>query len=290
MDMIYEIRRRYLVQKQTVTDIAKDMGLSRPTIRKHILTVDEPKYKRVQTAAPKFDPFKSQLTQWLFEDSKLTRSRCRNGQRLYECLQVIGYSGAYDSMQRFVKHWKSSNHGPKLSDAFVPLLFLPSNACQFDWSQEEVELGGVLQKIKVAHFRLAYSRQMFPREMQEIVLDAHICAFAFFGGVLTRLIYDNLKAVVDTLYSGKKRQFNRRFLTMANHYLFEPVAFTSASGWEKGQVENQVGNIREWLFTPLARFASFVELNDSLASRCKELAQRKHPTQGQRTIAECFAE
>ena len=46
MDMIYEIRRRYLVQKQTVTDIAKDMGLSRPTVRKHINTVEEPQYQR----------------------------------------------------------------------------------------------------------------------------------------------------------------------------------------------------------------------------------------------------
>ena len=150
MDMIYEIRRRYLVQKQTITAIAKDMGLSRPTVRKHILTVDEPKYKRDQTAAPKFDPFKAQLTQWLVEDAKLTRSRRRSGHRLFEGLQIIGYSGAYDSVQRFVKHWKSSNHGPKLSDAFVPLLFLPGDACQFDWSQEEVELGGVLQKIKPA--------------------------------------------------------------------------------------------------------------------------------------------
>ena len=63
MDMIYEIRRRYLVQKQTITAIAKDMGLSPPTVRKHIFTVDEPKYKRDQTVAPKFDPFKAQLTQ-----------------------------------------------------------------------------------------------------------------------------------------------------------------------------------------------------------------------------------
>jgi transposase len=294
MDMIYEIRRRYLVQKQTITDIAKDMGLSRPTVRKHILTVDEPKYKREQPASPKFGPFEAQLTQWLVEDAKLTRSRRRNGQRLYECLQAVGYEGAYDSVQRFVRRWKSRNHSPKLSDAFVPLLFLPGDACQFDWSQEEVELGGVLQKIKVAHFRLTYSRQMFvvayPREIQEMVLDAHVRAFAFFGGVPARLIYDNLKAVVDTVYSGKERQFNRRFLTMANHYLFEPVACTPASGWEKGQVENQVGNIREWLFTPLARFASFAELNAWLATRCRELAQRKHPTQRQRTIAECFAD
>lgn len=105
-----------------------------------------------------------------------------------------------------------------------------------------------------------------------------------------RLIYNNLKTVVDAVFTGKERKFNRRFLCLANHYLFEPVACTPASGWEKGQVENQVGNVREWLFTPLARFASFAELNDRLATRCRELAQRSHPTQSQRTIAACFAD
>ena len=157
-----------------------------------------------------------------------------------------------------------------------------------------MEIGGVLQKIKVAHFRLSYSRQMFvvayPRETQEMVLDAHNRAFQFFGGVPARLIYDNLKTVVDAVYAGKTRKFNRRFLTLANHYLFEPVACTPASGWEKGQVENQVGNIREWLFTPLARFATFAQMNDWLAVRCTELAQRKHPTQRHRSIAQCFAD
>ena len=182
--------------------------------------------------------------------------------------------------------------GPKLNEAFVPMLFQPGDACQFDWSQEQVELNGIIQTIKVAHFRMAYSRQMFvvayPRETQEMVLDAHNRAFAFFGGVPARLIYDNLKTVVDAVFTGKDRQFNRRFLTLANHYLFEPVACTPASGWEKGQVENQVGNVREWLFTPLARFASFTELNNWLSTRSRELAQRNHPLQTLRTIAACF--
>jgi hypothetical protein len=151
-----------------------------------------------------------------------------------------------------------------------------------------------MQTIKVAHFRLAYSRQMFlvayPREAQEMVLDAHNRAFSFFGGVPARMIYDNLKAVVDAILVGKERQFNRRFLALANHYLFEPVACTPASGWEKGQIENQVGNVREWLFTPLARFASFAALNDWLAIRCRELSERKHPAEAGHTIAECFAQ
>jgi len=294
MDIIYEIRRRHLVQKQSITDIARDMNLSRPTVRKHLATVAEPKYQRVQPIAPKLGQFEAQLTTWLVEEAKLTKSRRRSAQRLFEGLQALGYSGAYDSVQRFVHRWKSSHQCPKITEAFVPLIFLPGDACQFDWSQEQVELGGVLQHIKVAHFRMAYSRQMFvvayPREQQEMVLDAHSRAFLFFGGVPARLIYDNLKTVVDTVYAGKERQFNRRFLTLANHYLFEPVACTPASGWEKGQVENQVGNVREWLFTPLARFASFVELNAWLAIRCQELAQRNHPVQSERTIAACFAD
>jgi transposase len=294
MDIIFEIRRRHLVQKQSISAIAREMGLSRPTVRKHIKTVEEPKYERVQPIAPKLGEFEVQLTQWLEEESKLARPRRRTAHRLYEGLKEMGYGGAYDSVQRFVKQWKSENRGPKLTEAFVPLEFVAGDACQFDWSHEQVELNGILQTIKVAHFRLSYSRQMFvvayPRETQEMVLEAHSRAFAFFGGVPARLIYDNLKTVVDAIFVGKERKFNLRFLCLANHYLFDPVACTPASGWEKGQVENQVGNVREWLFTPLARFASFVDLNNWLMSRCQELAQRSHPTQSERTIAACFAQ
>jgi hypothetical protein len=123
-----------------------------------------------------------------------------------------------------------------------------------------------------------------------MVLDAHIRAFAYFGGVPKRMMYDNLKTVVDAIFVGKERQFNRRFLTLASHYLFEPVACTPESGWEKGQVENQVGNVREWLFTPTPKFSCFDDLNAWLVLRCKELAGRRHPEQTERTIADCFAE
>ena len=53
-----------------------------------------------------------------------------------------------------------------------------------------------------------------------------------------------MKTAVDAVFAGKARRFNRRFEQMCSHYLIEPVACTPASGWEKGQVENQVGNVR----------------------------------------------
>jgi len=100
------------------------------------------------------------------------------------------------------------------------------------------------------------------------------------------MAYDNLKTVVDAIFAGKERRFNRRFLALANHYPFEPVACTSESGWEKGQV----GNIREWLFTPTSKFQGFTEFNAWLAMRCRGLAGRRHPQQTARTIDECFVE
>jgi transposase len=294
MDHIAEIRRRHFISGENISEIAKSLNLSRPTVRKALQAETEPVYQRQVQPTPKLGDFKEQLTDWLVFDSKLPKRRRRTAQRLFECLQVEGYQGSYGPVQRFVLGWKrESGKQPVAKQAFVPLVFPAGETCQFDWSYEYVMLGGVLQTIKVAHFRLSYSRKMFlvayPRETQEMVLDAHIKAFAYFGGVPKRIIYDNLKTVVDAIFVGKERQFNRRFLTLANHYLFEPVACTPESGWEKGQVENQVGNVREWLFTPTPRFLGFVELNAWLALRCKELAGRKHPEQTGRTVADCFA-
>lgn len=294
MELIAEIRRRHLVSKESISSIARDLKLSRPTVRKHLRSIEPPLYARQSPPAPKLGCFQSVLEAWLKTQRHLPRAQRRTARRLFEGLQAEGYDGAYDSVQRFVKAWKVEHIGANSQQAFVPLVFAPGEVCQFDWSHEHVELGGVMHTIKVAHFRLTHSRQMFvaayPRETQEMVFDAHNRAFAFFGGVPLRMVYDNLKAVVETIFSGKERQFNRRFMALANHYLFEPVACTPASGWEKGQVENQVGNIREWLFTPLVRFADFDALNDWLTLRCRELAQRKHPTMSERTIAEVFAE
>ena len=62
-----------------------------------------------------------------------------------------------------------------------------------------------------------------------------------------------MKTAVDAILVGKERVYNRRFLQMCGHYLVEPVACTPASGWEKGQVENQVGTVRQRFFSPRVR-------------------------------------
>jgi len=188
--------------------------------------------------------------------------------------------------------WRQAR-GNETAQAYVPLSFAPGEAYQFDWSHEIVLMNRLPVTVKVAHVRLCHSRMPFvrayPRESQEMVFDAHARAFEFYRGACTRGIYDNMKTAVESVFIGKDRQFNRRFLQMCGHYLVEPTACTPASGWEKGQVENQVGNLRERLFTPRLRVTSYDELNAWLLDRCVAYAKaNRHPELADQTIWQVF--
>jgi transposase len=211
--------------------------------------------------------------------------------RIFEELRGLGYKGSYDAVRRYAKAWRVA-HGAATTAAYVPLRFAPGEADQLDWSHEVVLIGGTTVTVTVAHVRLCHSRMLFvrayPRETQEMVFDAPNRAFAFFRGTCTRGIYDNLKTAVDAGFLGKDRRFNRRFLRMCGHYLVEPVAGTAA-GWEKGQVEHQVGLVCERFCTPRLRVASYDELNAWRLDRCIAYAKaHNHPERGDRTIWEVF--
>ncbi len=77
-----------------------------------------------------------------------------------------------------------------------------------------------------------------------------------------------MRTAVDAVFVGKACQFERRFVQLCPHYLVEPTACTPRLGWEKDQVENQVGTSRERLFTPRLRFPGYSEPNGWLEARC----------------------
>lgn len=295
VDTIARVRRAFHVQGWSLKRISRELHVSRNTIRK-ILRSDETSfsYERERQPKPKIGPWQDQL------DGLLNGNRGKAAReqltliRVYEELRALGYEGGYDAIRRYAKR-RAKTQGSATADAYVPLFFAPGEAYQFDWSHEIVLLNGVTVTVKVAHVRLCHSRMMFvrayPRESQEMVFDAHDRAFAFFGGACTRGIYDNMKTAVETVFVGKDRQYNRRFLQMCSHFLVQPVACTPASGWEKGQVENQVGLVRERFFTPRLRFSSYEELNAWLLAKCVAYTKaHRHVEQPDRTIWDVFEE
>ena len=128
--------------------------------------------------------------------------------------------------------------------AFVPLVFQPGEAFQFDWSEDWAIIGGERIKLQVAQFKLSHSRAFLVAPICCKPTRCCLTPITTRSGCLAacrrRGIYDNMRTAVDRVWTGKKRQVNARFLAMASHYLFETEFCNPASGWEKGQVEKKV--------------------------------------------------
>jgi len=295
VDVIGDVRRAYFEQRLPIKEIVRTLSVSRATVRKVVRSLKtEFRFERGVQPMPKLGAWLGVLTEILEKEIKLPKRERRSTQRLFEELRGRGYDGAHDSVHRFTKAWREERARAP-SQAFVPLSFAPGEAFQFDWSHETITLQGLPLVIKVAHMKLSHSRMPFVRayfrETQELVFDAHDKAFVFYGGVCRRGIYDNMKTAVEAIFVGKARQYNRRFLQMCSHHLVDPVACTPASGWEKGQVENQVGTLRDQFFRPKPRVSSLIELNAWLADQCIAYAKlHPHPEFKDRTIWEVFQE
>ena len=299
VETVVRIRREHAGGKP-IKAIARDLRLSRKVVRKAIRAPEGAfDYHRSVQPLPRIGPFQERLDTLLMENEARHRRDRLRMTRIHDLLRREGFEGSYDAVRRYARRWADARRkdpGATVTGgvpAFIPLLFKPGEAYQFDWSHEDVEIAGKPMRVKVAHMRLCASRAVYvrayPRETQEMVFDAHARGFAFFGGVPLRGIYDNMKTAVTTVFVGKERVFNRRFLVMADHYMIEPTACSPAAGWEKGQVEHQVQTIRGRFFQPRLRFASLEELNGWLEAECRRwAAMRPHPEQKDMTVAQAL--
>ena len=298
MDLLSVIRRWHGRDRLSIREIARRTGLSRNTIRKYLANGEvQPKYPPRKSAS-KLDPYAETLASWLERESKRNRKRRRNLKQLHRDLVALGFDGSYDRVAAFARDWRQrererANRASR--GAYVPLAFAPGEAFQFDWSEDWFRIGKKSTKVQVAHFKLCHSRAFFLRayltQTHEMLFDAHNHAFRVLGGIPERGIYDNMKTAVDKVGRGKKREVNARFRAMASHFLFETEFCNPAAGWEKGQVEKNVRDVRHRLLQDAPDFRDLAELNMWLEARCQALWQETaHPEQSKRMISEVYAD
>ena len=292
MALLSVIRRWHFREGMPIREISRRTGLSRNTVRKYLANgVVEPRYPKRKSPS-KLDDYELTLTSWLFRESRRHRKQRKTLKQLHSDLVQLGYTGSYDRVAAFARDWRQEQQEAKQTAAkntFVPLSFAPGEAFQFDWSEDYVVINGVNTKLQIAHFRLSHSRAFFLRayltQSHEMLFDAHYHAFQSFGGVPERGIYDNMKTAVDKVGRGKQRTVNQRFQAMVSHYLFEAEFCNPAAGWEKGQVEKQVRDMRHRIWQDAPAFASLAALNAWLKQRCEVLRQElPHPQDRRRTL------
>ena len=236
MIMYAKIRRMHFRDNQTISEIARKTSLSRNTIKKWPRSPDgsETKYRRIQ-ADTILKPLEPELLQALEADSHRPKRDRRTALKLFEAIQVQGFTGSYSRVTAFVLAWRRGGEGVAAKSAFVPLKFQLGEAFQFDWSEEPLVIGGVLRKVIASHAKLCASRAFmisaYPGQSHEMLFDAHNRAFAALGGVPKRGIYDNMKTAVDKISKDNGRIINTRFYAVTAHYLFDADFCNVASGW-----------------------------------------------------------
>ena len=164
-------------------------------------------------------------------------------------LKEAGYAGGYDAVRRYAQRWRQEHAAESAGGICAANLRarrgLPVRLEPRDRHPGWRDDGGEGRADAALPQPHAVHPGAYPREAQEMLFDAHDKAFAFYEGAARRGIYDNMKTAVDAIFVGKERLFNRRFQQMMSHYLVEPTPCTPGAAWEKGQVENQVKNLRK---------------------------------------------
>lgn len=286
MGLLRVIRLWALRKKMPIREIARRTGLSRNTIKKYLRAgIVEPQFQSLDRPS-KLDPFAEKLTGWLVAEQRKSRKERRTAKQMHADLVQLGFEGSYERVATFVREWKGERQRATHTTGrgtFVPLVFQPGEAFQFDWSEDWAYVGGERIKLQVAHMKLSHSRAFLVRayllQTHEMLFDAHWHGFRVFEGVPSRGIYDNMKTAVDRIGVGKKRDVNARFLSMTSHYVFEPEFCNPAAGWEKGQVEKNVRDARHRLWQVMPAFPDLEALNGWLEDRCKVLwAETAHGT------------
>jgi transposase len=232
-----QIRLLHQQKGLKVSQIAQELKLDPKTVAKWIerpAFAPRPSPKRPS----KLDPFKGQIVA-LLERYPYT------AQQILQQLQHQGYAGGYSILKEYVRLVR-----PPRKPAFLMLEFAPGECAQVDWGQYgSVPVGSTRRRLSFFVMVLCYSRMLYVEftlsEAMEQFLSCHRHAWEFFGGVVQKVMIDNLKVGVVRHPTGEPAQFNPRYLDFAAHYGFQPVACNVRKGNEKGRVENGVGYVKK---------------------------------------------
>jgi len=255
--------------------VAREFGLSRETVRKMMQYAVPPGYQRQQPIKrPKLGPWLGVIDAILDDDKRRPAKQRHTAKRIFDRLRAEHqFTGGYTIVKDYVRGEQLRSR-----EMFVPLIHPPGEA-QADFGEALVVIAGVEQKAHYLAMDLPHSDDCFvaafPAETTEAFLEGHVRAFAYFGGVPTRILYDNTKIAVAKILGGEQRQRTRSFSELQSYYLFADKFGRPAKGNDKGKVEGLVGYARRNFMVPIPRANSWQDLNAHLEADCQKRRQRR---------------
>lgn len=289
MDQVHVIRDKVLREGKSVRQAARELGISRVTARKYLEAgAEPPRRKPPLRARPKLERVLARMTALLQDwSSRTTAKQHITATRLHQAL----LDEQFDVGITTVRAWLAEEKR-KQREVFVPLQHYPGQEAQVDFFEVTVDIDAKRRKAWMFVMRLMHSGRDFAWLYwygdQVSFLDGHVRAFAHFGGVPHRLVYDNLKAAVHKILHGG-RELSARFAALAAHYVFEPSFARPYTGHDKGGVESRGRGVRLQHLVPIPVEATLQAASTALLARLDAQAGQRRGADG-RTVLACFTE
>jgi transposase len=251
--MMAEVLRLGLTEGRSVRAIARELKLSRNTVRRALGRRPPSASKASSPRGSMLDPYLPAIKQ-LLDDAPEIKAPA-----VLERLRPLGYAGGVSIVRDRLHRMRERTN----RTAYLTLDFKPGAAMQVDWGDFGFAIPGEARRVSALVMALCYSRYLYLEFTLSQSFGSLVRAMErglkYFGAVTHVDIFDNMRTVVRSHTRGAVA-FNHRFLAYAQARQFGVKACTPGAGWEKGRVERPIGFVRS-RFWPGRRFTSLLDLN-----------------------------
>jgi transposase len=253
LDQKADILMKYFRENMSQRAIAKEMKVSRTTVRKYIKDY-ETKCEKVEelakdsntpsnntlnlvsemVSAPKYDTSsrtRIKLTDEIMETiDELIKSNEKNrllGRSkqlmkkidIHEKLVELGFDISYPTVCNYIR----DNHEKK--EAFIRQEYDLGETLEFDWGEVKLTIAGKSTTLQMGLLTTAkgshhYAR-LYQNQKMENFLDVHVQAFGSIGGVHRELVYDNLKQAVRRFVGRNEKEATEDLIKISLYYGFK---------------------------------------------------------------------
>jgi transposase len=232
-------------QGKGIRAIARELGVSRATVRRYLT---DPEAGRYGPRAPRPTKLGS-FTDYLRERIAAARPNWIPATVLLRELRERGYAGGISQLKAYLRPLKQVRPDP-----VVRFETAPGEQMQADFTVVRRGREPLLAFVAT----LGYSRATFVRftvaEDADTLVECVRAALVYFGGVPRHILFDNPKTVVieRDAYGEGEHRFNGRLLDLAGAYGFRPRLCRPYRAKTKGKVERFNGYLKGSFLVPLA--------------------------------------
>lgn len=226
--------------------IAAEVGCAVNTVRRHLALKAVPKYERKVKRPSKLAAHEA----YLRERQSAARPNWIPASVLHREIVERGYQGGLSQLRAFMRSLRPSLP----AEPEVRFETAMGEQLQVDW----VEFRKGSAPLHAFCATMGYSRASYVEFVSDMkvatLIGCHERAFAAFGGVPRKVLYDNMKTVVieRDVYGDGQHRYHAGFLDFAKHSGFIIKLCQPYRAKTKGKVERFNGYLRRSFYVPLA--------------------------------------